>query len=161
MTTKTLTPQETDFLEAHRVPESLHALIGTVWFFIGEGGRLIDGNVLTRGDSFTITVPFLASSLDRFGHSWLEALADDAAQIERWGSVVFTAELPADFVRLVPGSSAWRLAKKAAMDRAARYPVGPLRQEALAEVEAEFGPGEVSPPKSRWVYPDAPANGGV
>ncbi|KAB1639702.1 hypothetical protein [Pseudoclavibacter terrae] len=100
----------------------------------------------TRGDEFTLTADTVAKSVNRLGESLLASFLSDDAQLAAWGEVRFAAgPRPEDFQQLLAGSTAWKLAKQAALARAGRYPYGTkLRDDAMREVEAQFGPGDIA-----------------
>ena len=154
MTTSTLKPQLLDFLKSKHVPEELYELANSKWHVLTQKRILLEGKSYTRGDEFTITPEMLASSVDRFGESLFTNFLNNEAQLAAWGEVRFaTGPRPDDFIRLVPGSQAWKLAKQAAQNRAGRYPYGTeLRAEAMARVEEQFGPGDTSTGGSSWTH---------
>lgn len=93
-----------------------------------------------RGDSITITAAMLDESRDRLGHSWLEIIADEAAQLRRWGVAYFApGAAPADLTSWEPGSPEHHEAREEARRAAWAIPSTRERIEALREVERVYG----------------------
>ncbi|MCT2084884.1 hypothetical protein M3D75_02005 [Microbacterium enclense] len=110
----------------------------------------VEGRVAQRGETITVTEQMIADSADRNGDSWLSDVADDEAQIRRWGAVhLAPGEAPADVLWWnLEGDDASRdRARDEARWRAAALKDPVARQEALQEVRDTYG----SKPSSRSV----------
>lgn len=110
----------------------------------------VEGRVALRGETITVSEQMIADSADRNGNSWLDDVADDEAQIRRWGAVhIAPGECPEDIVWWnLPGDDAsLDRARDEARWRAAALKDPVARQEALQEVRDTYG----SKPSSRSV----------
>lgn len=93
-----------------------------------------------RAQSIEITAAMLDASRDRLGHSWLSIIADDTAQLRRWGVVYFApGAAPADLTSWEPGSPEHHEAREEARRAAWAIPSTRERIEALREVERVYG----------------------
>lgn len=94
-----------------------------------------------RGQSIEITETMLAESQDREGVSWLSIIADEQAQLRRWGVVYFApGAAPADLAPWEHGDAEWAEAREQARREAWAVTNGRERIAALKAVEDQFGP---------------------
>lgn len=50
-------------------------------------GLHAQAEVVERGRTLTVTAGMYESTQDKFGRSWMDDIADEAAQVQRWGEV--------------------------------------------------------------------------
>lgn len=105
--------------------------------FLGAGSH-----ITTRGETVFVTERMIRAAEDRYGHpGWPAFVHDEAAQVERYGSVwVRAGRAPADMDPWLPGTAEWAEAREQARREAHRLPAEQQRADALAEVHRRFGP---------------------
>lgn len=93
-----------------------------------------------RGDTITIAAAMIDESRDREGNSWLSAIADEQAQLARWGLVYFApGAAPADLQPWEHGDAEWAEQREQARREAWAISSTRERIEALREVERVYG----------------------
>lgn len=106
--------------------------------FTGTGANL------DRGDTITLTADIIEAQRDRNGdlsRSWLGLLHDEDAQVARFGHVIARpGPWPEGQEVWTYGDRRWETERDAARRRAWALPSEQERHEALAAVEARFGP---------------------
>jgi hypothetical protein len=128
--TKTKTPTPGD---------SIHFLVDGFTFAL-DTGLMAQSHVSRRGETAVLTQKLIDASRDRDGHSWLDLLHDELAQIERWGQVRFApGAAPADIAPWLPGSVEAEQAREQARRAAFAILDDTERRRALADIDARFG----------------------
>lgn len=119
---------------------------GAVFHTIDSGAPSIsDGSGFApiqpvRGMSITITEAMLDASRDRYGETWLTAIADPTEQSRRWGWPRFApGPAPEGMEPWVHGDALWAEQREQARRDAHALPTAEARRDALAAVEARFG----------------------
>ncbi|RKE60513.1 hypothetical protein [Microbacterium sp. AG238] len=123
---------------------------GDVVHSLDEGGIAIARSVnifgqasviLRRGDELVVDEEMIDASRDRHGNvTWPALVLDEAAQIEKWGTVRLRAgRAPADLRPWTHGSALWRDMRERARREAHALPTAEARADALAQVERVYG----------------------
>lgn len=129
------------------VPQSLdHELFG------GPGNR-----PMTRGDELVITERHVEAARNRLGQpGWLALVHDPAEQTRRWGHVVIVpGPRPMGMERWIRGDRDWSDARERAMLAAGALGDPHERADAIAAVNAKFGPPPASNSSSTRYAGDA------
>lgn len=128
---------------------------GDIIHGLDEGGLAIARSVnifgqasviLRRGDELVVDQEMIDASRDRDGNvTWPALVLDEAAQVEKWGTVRLRAgRAPADLRPWVHGSALWRDMRERARREAHALPSAEARADALAEVERVYGAAPVT-----------------
>jgi hypothetical protein len=123
-------PDTIHFLGSMTVHERFGASIGSATTIITEYGM-----------ELPVTPDLIAAAKDRFGHSWLDIVSDDEAQVRQWGQVmVRPGPWPEGKPRIEQGSQRWWQARDAQRSEAYTNIAdeADLNQR-LRQINAEFG----------------------
>lgn len=98
------------------------------------------GHVTEYGEEMSVTSELRKANTDRDGNCWLELLDDEAAQVERWGCVMFRrGPWPEGHLRVEVGSARWHEEREAAMQAVWHIEDVAQRKEALERVRERYG----------------------
>ena len=114
-------------------------------YVTGKGSRVFS-EISRRGQELEVTQDMIDASLDRNGRTWLQYIADEQAQLDRWGSVIMRPGAAPTNADGTPVLSPWQPDNQADKDqeRARRTDqlvgVGDAaRGEALAAIDRDLG----------------------
>ena len=112
-------------------------------------------HISRAGETYTVTAQLIEASRDAGGRSWFRHLVSDEAQIAVWKEVRFgLGPAPADAPTWDRrGGSDWTEQRNAAKAEAWAMPTEQARREALAAVEARFGPAVTTATYSKYLDP--------
>ncbi len=117
-------------------------------------GFLSASHISRAGENVIVTQKMIDASYSASGWSWMNLLGDDDAQLAKWGEVRFRlGRAPEDAPTWgVVGDADWREAREQARKDAWSQPTAQARAEALAAVNARFGP----PPTTSTIISTTP-----
>lgn len=124
-----------------RPGDEIHVLVTGVSIPTG-GGFLATAHTSRAGETICLTEAMISASYNAGGQSWLAILGDDDAQISKWGEVRFRPGRAPEGIQTWNrrGDSDWVEQREAARREAWSQPTAQGRADALAAVNAKFGP---------------------
>lgn len=134
--------------------DQFHVLKTGVGIHTG-GGFLASSHISTAGETITVTAAMIEANYSMSGWNWMAIIDDADAQLARWGEVRFgLGQAPVDAPTWnVRGDADWVEQRNAAKAEAWNMPTVQARAEALAAVEARFGPAVTTATYSKYVDP--------
>lgn len=121
--------------------DQFHVLKTGVGIHTG-GGFLASSHISTAGETITVTAAMIEANYSMSGWNWMSIIDDEDAQLARWGEVRFRlGRAPADVQTWNEwGDPDFVEQREAARREAWQQPSAQARADALAAVQARFGP---------------------